>query len=278
MSSSQPNGDAPWRVDLIEDERVARLTLAAGRGNVLTIEVLGALRTALEPLADTASLRAVVLAADGPDFSFGASVQDHLPGRMAEMLAAMNAAARALLDLDLPLLAAVQGLCFGGGLELALLADRLVAAPDAQFATPEITLGVFAPLGSLLLPRAIGDHRAFAALVDGRPLFAEPAREAGLVQELAVDPVAAQLAWARYHLFDKSAFALRQATRAARMSWAPRLFEDLAHLERQYVEELMGHPDPVEGLTAFLEKREPRWTCSRDERARAAPRRERPAR
>lgn len=259
MSSSEPTSHGLCRCEVLEEGRVARLSIAAGRGNVLTIEALNALREALEPLTGVATLRALLLTADGPDFSYGASVQDHLPERAAAMLAAMNAAARALLGLDLPVLAAVQGVCFGGGLELALLADRLVATPDAQFAAPEIRLGVFAPLGSLLLPRAIGDRAAFAALLGGQPLLAEPARELGLVQELAGDPAAAQLAWARSHLFDKSAFALRQATRAARMSWAPRLFEDLARLERQYVEDLMGHPDPVEGLTAFLEKRPPTW-------------------
>jgi len=171
----------------------------------------------------------------------------------------VRGAAEALLSADLPLLVAVRGRCLGGGLELALLGDRLVATTDARFGAPEIRLGVFAPLASLLLPRSLGPRPAFELLVGGRSLHAERARELGLVSDLASDPVAAQLAWTRVHLEPHSPFALRQATRAARASWAPRFLEQLAGLERQYLDELMPHPDPTEGLTAFLEKRPPYW-------------------
>ncbi len=244
---------------LLEEGRVARLTISAGRGNVLTIAVLEDLARAALAAGEEERCVALLLEADGDDFSFGVSVKDHLAATAAPMLAAVRGAAEALLAVDLPLLVAVRGRCLGGGLELALLGDRLVAAPDAEFGAPEIRLGVFAPLASLLLPRSLGPRQAFELLVGGRSLHAERARELGLASDLAADPAAAQLAWARVHLAPHSAFALRQATRAARASWAPRFLEQLAGLERQYLEELMAHPDPGEGLKAFLEKRPPTW-------------------
>jgi cyclohexa-1,5-dienecarbonyl-CoA hydratase len=250
---------ATVRCEHLEGQGVARLTLTAGRGNVLTITVLEELARCARELGGDPSLRAILLDAEGPDFSFGVSVREHLAESAAAMLAAVRGAAEALLAPDLPLLVAARGRCLGGGLELALLGDRLVAAPGAEFGSPEIRLGVFAPLASLLLPRSLGPRRAFELLVGGRALHAERARELGLVSDIAEDPAAAQLAWVRVHLAPHSPFALRQATRAARACWAPRFLEDLAGLERQYLEELMAHPDPEEGLRAFLEKRPPRW-------------------
>jgi cyclohexa-1,5-dienecarbonyl-CoA hydratase len=174
------------------------------------------------------------------------------------MLPAFHALARELLELSIPVACAVRGACLGGGLELALLADRIFVAPDAKLGQPEILLGVFAPLGSALLPRRIGASAAADLLLTGRTIPAEEATRLGLAQVLAQDPGAEALAWAR-EVCGKSAAALRRATRAARLAWMPGFLADLAAVEELYLQDLMKTKDAAEGIRAFLEKREPTW-------------------
>lgn len=175
------------------------------------------------------------------------------------MLPAFHALALELLALERPLLAAVGGACLGGGLELGCTADLLFASPSASFGQPEIALGVFAPLGSLLLPRRIGAGAAADLLLSGRRIDASEALRIGLARELAADPAAAARAWIGQHLVGRSAEALRHATRAARASWWPDFATRLAALERAYLVDLQAAHDAREGIAAFLDKRAPRW-------------------
>ncbi len=250
---------AGTRLEWVEAGRCARIVIDEGRGNVLGLGALEHLRELVRSLSSERALRAVLLDASGEHFSFGASVVDHLPDKVGAMLAALHGLARELLALDTPLLAAVRGRCLGGGLELALLAERIVVAPGSLLGQPELSLGVFAPLGSLLLPRAVGTRRASELLLSGRTLGVDEALRWGLVTEVAQDPLETLSAWYREHLASKSAASLRIAMRAARRAWLPRLLEELADLERVYLEELAPTHDAQEGLRAFLEKRAPRW-------------------
>ncbi len=239
--------------------RLARLVLDSGRGNVIGSREIAGLREAATHLAREPRLCGVLLDHAGPHFSFGASVPEHLPGRAEQMVPALHALARELLALDLPLLCAVRGTCLGGGLELALLADRLVVAPDVRLGQPEIKLGLFAPLASALLPRRAGASAAADLLLTGRTLDAAEALALGIAREVAEDPGAAARAFAEEHLAPRSAAALRLATRAARRAWKDGFLEDLEALERMYLGPLMDTEDAREGLAAFLAKRAPRW-------------------
>jgi cyclohexa-1,5-dienecarbonyl-CoA hydratase len=246
-------------LEKLDDGKLVHLTLDAGKGNVISGAVIAELREAATSIAGMTAARAVIIDHTGKHFSFGASVPEHVPGQVEKMLPALHGMARELLALDLPILVAVRGFCLGGGLELALLGDRIFAAPGAGFGQPELNLGVFAPIGSALLPRAVGSRNAADLLLSGRTIKLEEARSMGLVQEEAEDPAAAALSWAREHLVPKSAAAMRLATRAARSTWLPAFLTDLDRLEGEYLGELMGTHDAVEGLTAFLEKREACW-------------------
>jgi cyclohexa-1,5-dienecarbonyl-CoA hydratase len=249
-------------VEELEGGRVARVVLGAGRGNILDTAALHELREALEGLRRHRSLCAAILDHEGPHFSFGASVAEHEQPHVAAMLAAFRGLAREVLELPLPLVAAVRGACLGGGLELVSLCDRVFAERGARFAQPEISLGVFAPLGTLLLPRIVGPRAAADILLTGRSLGASEALETGLVDWVGDDPSAAALEWTREHLCTKSAAALRQATRALRGAQSAGWIAGLRALEAQYLEELVPTDDAREGIRAFLEKRPPRWSDS----------------
>jgi cyclohexa-1,5-dienecarbonyl-CoA hydratase len=218
-----------------------------------------ALRRAVGRAREARETKAVCLEAEGPHFSYGASVEEHLPGREAAMLAAFHGLLREILDASLVVTAAIRGACLGGGLELAGLCQRVFASPGARLGQPEVSLGVLAPAASVVLPERIGRARAEDLLLTGRTVDAEEALRIGLVDEVAEDPEGAALSWVRTHLLPKSASSLRFAVRAARAGLAERLGRDLPSIERLYLDGLMNTADAVEGLQAFLQKRPPRW-------------------
>lgn len=244
----------------IDEGAVWRVTFGGSKGNILDAATIGALDRVFQDARGTPALKAVVLEGAGAHFSFGASVQEHLPGEVAGMLATLRALVLDLLDSHVIVLAAVRGQCLGGGLELVSLCHRVFATPDAKLGQPEIVLGVFAPIASLVLPHRLGRARGEDLCLTGRTISAAEAREMGLVDEIAPgDPAEAAIAWARTHLAARSASSLRLAVRAVRLDLADRVRTELPRLEALYLEELMATHDAVEGLQAFLAKRQPAW-------------------
>jgi cyclohexa-1,5-dienecarbonyl-CoA hydratase len=247
------------RVEPLEGGRIARLVLDAGKGNVVTGEVAEELSARLAEAQRERALCALLLDHEGPDFSFGASVQEHAPAEVRKMLPKLHAAALALLRFPVPVLACVRGRCLGGGFELAQCATLVFATPGAVLAQPEIQLGVFAPLGSVILPRVIGPRHAADLLLSGRNLGAEEAQRLGLVHTLSDDPTAAATQWAVKHLATRSASSLRLALSALR-GWDIEAFaRELHATEELYLEHLMKTRDAAEGIGAFLGKRPPAW-------------------
>ncbi len=250
---------APIRTELLENGSLLCVTLARPKANVIDTEMVEAVRAAVNDAARAPELRAVLFAGEGKHFSFGASVEEHRPERVGRMLPAFHRLFHDLAATQRVLLAAVNGLCLGGGMELAIFCQRVFAAPDAQFGSPEIKLGVFAPMASLVLPHRCRQGAVDDLLLSGRNLKAEEALALGVADEIAPDPVAAALEWHRKHLLPLSAAALRHASRAARLGLLRDLDEVLPRLERLYLGELMATRDAAEGIGAFLEKRAPAW-------------------
>ena len=252
-------GEPPLHVELEKDGALLRLRLSRPKANIVDAAMIGALRAALGEHLTDARLRAVLLEAEGPHFSFGASVEEHLPGSAAAMLRELHALILQLVGSPVPVLVAVRGQCLGGGLELAAAGHLIFAAPGAMFGQPEIRLAVFAPAASCLLPEKIGPSRAEDLLFSGRSIGAEEAHRIGLVNAVADDPSQAALAYFEEHLAPRSASSLRLAVRAARYDLVYRIRRKLAEVERLYLEELMATRDAVEGLTAFIGKRPATW-------------------
>ncbi len=237
-----------------------RVTMGGKKGNILDTALMDALVGVFEDAKRTPALKAVVLEGAGSHFSFGASVEEHLPDQVASMLARFGSLMYAVLESGVVVLGAVRGQCLGGGLELVSLSHRIFATSEARFGQPEIVLGVFPPAASILLPERIGRAHAEDLCLSGRSIFAEEAKAMGLVNEISDgDPAEAALEWARAHLSSKSASSLRLAVRAVRVGLEDRLRTDLPKLERLYLGTLMRTSDAVEGLDAFLSKRAPEW-------------------
>jgi cyclohexa-1,5-dienecarbonyl-CoA hydratase len=240
---------------------VARLRLAAPKANILDRAMIADLDRACDSIANRRDLVAVVLGAEGPSFSYGASVEEHLPGEIAAALAELHALLGRLLELPAPTIAAIRGRCLGGGLELAMACDLLLAEESAELGQPEIKLAVFPPAASALLPARIGAGPAAELILTGTSWSGRRAAELGLVTRVAPDGALEESleSWLAEDFLDRSPAALAQAARASRRTLRRAVDEEIPRLERQYLQELMAQPDAVEGIRAFLERRAPRW-------------------
>ena len=245
-------------VRLEAGDRLMRLHLARPKANLIDAEMIAALEGALAQPPPPA-LSAILIDAEGPNFSFGASIAEHLPDQCRAMLTALHRLIGRIVASEVPVLVAVHGRCLGAGLELACGGHLLFVAPDAQLGQPEIKLGVFAPAASCLLPELIGPSRALDLLLSGRSISGTEAVSIGLACQAHANPAEAARAYAVDHLLRNSASSLRYAMRAARLEFATRIKQRLAEVERLYLEELMSSRDAVEGLHAFLAKRPPQW-------------------
>ncbi len=251
--------EAPLEVWRERDGRLLRLRLNRPKANIVDAEMIAALDAAFAGLEENRDAQAVLLDHAGPHFSFGASVEEHLPGQCAGMLRGLHALIKRMLAAPVPILVAVQGQCLGGGLEVAMAGHMIFAAPDAMLGQPEIKLAVFAPAASCLLPRLVARQHAEDMLYSGRSITGARAAEIGLVLQVDPDPESAALAYFDEHLAGLSASTLGFAIDAARGRFRDEIGADLDRVEALYLEGLMNTRDAVEGLDAFVAKRAAKW-------------------
>ncbi len=249
----------PVRRQIIEEGQVWRLTLATPKANILDQEKSLLLTSFFDQARSDATLKVIILDSEGPHYSFGASVEEHLPGRYESMIPTFHRLLYALLNAQVNVFAAIRGQCLGGGLEFVSLAHRIFAHPEARFGQPEIRLGVFPPVASVYLSERTGRGAAEDLCLSGRSIETPEAHRIGLVDQVEEDPTAAALAWAREHYLPRSAKSLRLAVQAVRHGLNRRFREELAAVEKLYLGDLMATEDALEGLTAFVEKRPPQW-------------------
>ena len=243
------------------DGGLERIVLDRPKGNVLDLEMVGAIRSRLQELAATrGALKLVVFEGAGRHFSFGASVEEHLPDRIGRMLTQFHGLFRDLETLGVPTAAVVRGQCLGGGMELALWCGFVACDPSARFGVPEIKLGVFPPIAALALPWRITGSRATQLILSGDSIGGDQASRDGIADVCAADPESALQDWFTQVLEKKSAVALSAAWRASRRLIAGTFEREIEVLETLYLKDLMSRRDPVEGISAFLERRDPIWT------------------
>jgi cyclohexa-1,5-dienecarbonyl-CoA hydratase len=248
------------KITVSSDANAYRITLADPPLNILDISMLKELREALARVAPRRHV--LIIDAEGDKaFSAGASVQDHVGDRVVTMLGHFHDCFRLLDKLDIVTVALVRGAALGGGCELALACDFVLASDRAKFGQPEINLGVFPPVAAYQLSRQLAPRKGLELLLTGDSIDAATAERLGLVN--AVFPLAEFDAradeWLQ-RLYKQSASSLRFARRAFRLAQSANFNERLAAVERLYLDELMETHDANEGLNAFVEKRKPVWT------------------
>jgi len=241
--------------------RTATITLNRPPLNILDIPTIAFLGEAMSELAADPDLQVLVVRGAGNRaFSAGVAVQDHTPDKVIAMLETLHGAIRRLRDLDAITVAAVQGHCLGGGMELALACDLLIAEDGARFGQPEIELGCFAPVAAALLPPRLGAGRTLDLLLTGRSLNSEEAERLGLItRRVPEGRLEATMAALVAGIIARSAPVTRLTKKAVRAGRDLPFDEALAETERIYKEELLPLEDLEEGVAAFVEKRKPTW-------------------
>ena len=237
-----------------------RLTLDRPPLNVLSIPMLRELDDAAARIHGDPDAAVLVVTGEGKAFCAGVDVADHTEDRVGEMINVFHAALNRLVDLEIPVVAAVNGAALGGGLEVALACDIMLAREGAKLGQPEIQLGVFPPFAAVVLPRLLGRGHAMDLCLSGRTLTAEEAHAMGLVQHVFPRDTFAEDA-DRYvaALAALSRPVLRLAKRAVAQGAKAPLGQAIRASERLYLDDLMKLDDAREGLAAFLEKRPPAW-------------------
>ena len=239
---------------------VATITLDRPPLNVLTVEMIGELEAALDVGSQDTHLKALVLRAEGKAFCAGVDVADHVPERVDTMIRGFGRLFTRLRAFPAPTIAYVHGAALGGGTELALGCDLVLAGASARFGQPEIKLGVFPPIAAALFPQLIGYQRAARLVLTGETVSADEAARLGLITFAVPD---AELPARREQLLEQfrglSAVALRLAKRALLTGADLGAARALTPIEDLYLAELMSTKDAGEGIQSFMEKRPPVW-------------------
>jgi enoyl-CoA hydratase len=225
--------------------------------NALSGELLRQVADILVAAETDPAIRCIVMTGDERAFSAGADIKEmQRDGFQAISNHARQSAWNSIAHFSKPMIAAVRGLCFGGGLELAMLADIMIAADDASFGQPEITIGILPGDGATQrLTRVIGKSLAMKMVLTGEPIAAPELRDRGLVAEIlpAGQVVDRAVALAKT-IASRAPIAARLAKEAVLAAYETSLSAGL-DVERRAIRLAFCTKDQKEGMTAFVEKR-----------------------
>ena len=251
---------SPRTVLMKKDGGLARLTLDSPPLNVLDIPMMEELAGVLGSLSADPDVSVLVISGAGRAFCAGVDVADHSADRVSTMIGVFHDVIERMRALPFPVVAAVNGAALGGGCELLLAADIVLARAGAKIGQPEIQLGVFPPVAAVLLPRLAGLQTTMDLILSGRIMLAEEAHEVGLVSRvIPADDFRTEVDAYLKNLASLSAPVLRLTKRAVLEGLGVPAGTALKQAESLYLNELMALEDAHEGIAAFVEKRQPTW-------------------
>lgn len=242
------------------DGSVARMTLNRPEHNLLNESMLREMADAIDLIGQKEEIKLIVLDSACKVFCGGIEVGEYTSQRVFQMLDAFHSAFSGILEIAKPVVCVVNGPAIGGGAELAAFGDMVIATPKARFAQPEISIGVFPPLASTVLPYLVGPKKALELVLTGEPVTAERALEMGLVNRLVPE---ADLEKTVNDLVGRisghSGPVLTMAKKAILSGMGLSLKDGLKQSMNIFLNELYRLEDSQEGLHALVEKRKPNW-------------------
>ncbi len=250
-------------VDLTCKGGVGTLKLNRPPLNVMNIDMMEQMNAALLELRGRTDIKVLVIRGSNGAFSAGVDLTEHTREKVARLLQVFHRIFETIRMLDLIAVAAVEGIAHGGGFQLAIGCNLVVASESARFAVPEVSVGLFPPLACVVLPRAAPRRKAKEGILTGDEISASDLSSYGLVNRVLPDAsFDAGLDEFVRRLTSKSGSVLLLAKRAQMESYYSGYEEALYKAENLYLRELMTLEDAREGVDAFLEKREPQWRDS----------------
>ena len=242
-------------------EDKAFLTINRPPLNILNISAMGEINDALSSLMGNKEVKVLVISGSGEKaFSAGVDVTDHTEDKVEKMLQIFHDIFRSLYKLDQVTVAALKGLTLGGGCEIALFCDLIIAADNLKIGQPEIKLSVLPPVALLILPRLVGLKKASELLLTGKTIDAKEAEQIGLINKVV--PLASfdsELDNFIHPFSELSLVGLKYSKKGINLGLETTFLEGLERIEKTYLEELLASEDAHEGLKAFMEKRKPLW-------------------
>jgi len=243
--------DKGERVDIVLDKEGL---------NILDIVMMGEINNALDSLKGRDSLKVVVFRSIGKAFSAGVEVLDHTPEKAPDMIDTFHGMFIRLQRLGVASIAAVQGAALGGGMELAIFCDMIIASEKAKFGQPEVKLAFFPPIAAVVLPQLIGRPKAMEMMLTGNTIKADEALQLGLVSKVvAPDELDAATDALAESICSNSASVLKLNRKALDSSLHMPFGEALERVSSLFLNDLMALEDVKEGLASFAEKRPPKW-------------------
>jgi len=230
--------------------------------NALNLEMLGELACALKSMEENERIRAIVLTGSDKAFAAGADIREMASKSFVDMFTMdfFTAETEAVIKCRKPIIAAVAGYALGGGCELAMMCDFIIAADTAKFGQPEVNLGVMAGIGGTQrLTRFVGKSKSMEMHLTGRFMDAEEAERSGLVSRVVPAKKLVEDAMATAaKIGEKSALTVMAIKESVNRSYETTLREGVL-FERRLFHSLFATEDQTEGMNAFQEKREPQF-------------------
>jgi len=247
-------------IEVKVENGLGTITLNRPPVNVLNIAMMNEINEVLDAWQKDKDLKVALFNAKGKCFSAGVDVGEHMGDLAPKMISAFHGIFRRMDKLEAVTLASVFSSCLGGGCELAVFCDLVIATESAKFGQPEIQVGVFPPIAAQILPRIIDRKVANDLILSGRIISGEESFRIGLVNKVVKDEDLEKETEAFVKPYLRlSAEVIRSTKKAMKAGMRDDLEPSLKIIEDIYLNELMKTHDAMEGLNAFLEKRKPAW-------------------
>jgi cyclohexa-1,5-dienecarbonyl-CoA hydratase len=241
-------------------EHTATITFNKPPLNVLDIKMMEEINSVLEELTDDTKLKAVIFKAEGKAFSAGVDVADHTDEKAGEMIRTFHKIFENMLNIKAPIVALVNGAALGGGCELAVFCDIVLASDRSKFGQPEIKVGVFPPIAAVIFPRFMNLKKALELNLTGDTIDAAEAMRLGLVNSVyPTDSFEEEAQKVINRLTSNSSVVLQLTKEAILEGYGKDYNTAVSKAENIYLNKLMKTHDANEGLLAFMEKRKPNW-------------------
>jgi cyclohexa-1,5-dienecarbonyl-CoA hydratase len=242
------------------EKGLGTITLNRPPVNILNIAMMEEINDALDSWQGNKDLKIVLFNAKGKCFSAGVDVGEHMGDLATKMIEVFHGIFRRMDSLGVLTVASVYGSCLGGGCELAIFCDLVVASESAKLGQPEIQVGVFPPIAAQIMPRIIGRKAAAELILSGKIISAEEALNMGLINKVVKEEDLGTETEGFLKPYIKLSSEVLRLTKKAMISGLKDDLEpSLKLIEDIYLDQLMKTHDAHEGLKAFMEKRKPEW-------------------
>jgi cyclohexa-1,5-dienecarbonyl-CoA hydratase len=250
------------RISYHVEPPIARIVLNNPPVNVIDVPMMDELAEALNETEARPDIAIVIVSGSQRAFSAGVDVAAHTPDKVEQMLNKFHGVIRALVGSKKVSIAAVHGICLGGGAELAMVCDLAYTSELATWGFPEIKLGCYPPVAVTALAALVGQKHAADLVLTGRSITGREAATIGLANSVAPEVDLEHVVQDAVHHLSQLSPAALAITKKAIYAWDAIHFDKgLARAEKTYLEDLMKTEDAREGINAFLEKRSPVWKC-----------------